>query len=118
MVARAGQGARLEPAPGGLVTLGEVFGRPVRVSVVAQGEDPALDAADETGGRLIALPRAVGAIARRDDHRSTVDLRGRRPLGTTPGDDQDSEGGHHLRYPPTGSDTTEHPPVSHRTRVT
>jgi hypothetical protein len=67
VVAWAGPGARLELAPCGVVALGKVFGRPIRVSVVAQGEDRDLDATDEPDGCLVALPAAVGDVVRRDN---------------------------------------------------
>jgi len=69
-------GAYLELSPGGLVALLEVLGRTIWVSVVAQGEDCALDATDEPGGCLVVLPCAVGDVARRDD-----DIPGRRSRG-------------------------------------
>src|SRR3712207_3691351 len=74
VVAGGGLGAALEAAPGGLVALLEVLGRPVRVGVVAKGEHRgAVDATDEPGGGIVALPAAIGYVARRDD-----DLPGRR----------------------------------------
>src|ERR671919_1442232 len=116
VVAWAWHGARLELAPGGLVTLGEVFGRALRVGVVAQGEHRgAVDALDEPGGRLVVLPGAVGDVARSDDNRWAVDLRGRWLLRATPIRDQDSHGGHHS-YPPTGYDTSQPLPVAHGIR--
>ena len=53
--------------PGRLVAFLEVLGRTVWVNVVAQGEDRALHATDEPGCCLVALPGAVGDVARRDD---------------------------------------------------
>jgi hypothetical protein len=44
------------------------LGRTVFVSVVAQGEDCALDATDEPGCFLVALAGAVGDVARCDDN--------------------------------------------------
>jgi len=72
VVAGRGPGAILEEAPGRPVALLEVFGRPIRVGVVAQGEDRALDVNDEPGGCLVASPGAVGDVARRNDHRGGV----------------------------------------------
>ena len=60
VVAGDGLGTVLEAAPGGLVALLEVLRRALGVGRVAQGEDrAAVDATDELGGRLVALP-AVG----------------------------------------------------------
>ena len=69
VVARGGPGAVLEAAPGGIVALVEVLGRPVRVGIVAQGEDRTGDATDELGRGLVALAAAIGYVARRDNHR-------------------------------------------------
>src|SRR5918995_6309035 len=69
VISGAGPGARLELAPGRVIALGKVFGRPLWVGVVAQGEDRALDALDESGGCFVALLGAVGDVARRYDHR-------------------------------------------------
>ena len=66
VISGAGPCAPLELAPGRLVALPKVLGRTVRVSVVAQGEDRAIDATDEPGGCLVAITGAVGDVARRD----------------------------------------------------
>ena len=96
-------GAYLELSPGGLVALLEVLGRTIWVSVVAQGEDCALDATDEPGGCLVVLPCAVGDVARRDD-----DIPGRRSRGSLRSaakGEEDRDEGHddHFRGP-TGFD--------------
>src|SRR5687768_14953097 len=76
VVSGGGPGAVLEQSPGRIVALVEVFGRPVRVGVVAEGEHRVLDALDQLGGCIVKLVVAAGDVARRDDHRSVGYLRG------------------------------------------
>jgi hypothetical protein len=103
VISGAGPGARLELAPGRVVALGKVFGRPLWVGVVAQGEDRAIDATDESGRCLVVLPCAVGDVARCDD-----DLPGRRSRGSlrsaAKGEEDRDEGHDDYCRGPTGFD--------------
>jgi anti-sigma factor RsiW len=78
VVAWAGQGARLVPAPGGMVTLGEVGVSARGVGVVAKGSDRAFDARQQGGCRLVAGASAGSYVPGPDQNRIATPLpRGR-----------------------------------------
>ncbi len=49
--------------------LAKILNRPVRVGVVAQGDDRALEAAQQVCSCLVTFARAAGDVASRDDDR-------------------------------------------------
>ena len=113
MVSGDGPCALLELSPAWLIALPEVLGRSVWVCLVTQGEHRGtVDAADELGGCLVALPCAVSYVARRDD-----DIPGRwsrGPLGSAAkGEEYRQERHDEYRRASTGSDASEHLPGFH-----
>ena len=69
VVAGDRKGAVLEPAPGRVVALAVVLGRPLLVGVVAQGNDRAVYGSEQVRRRLVAAAGAAGYVACSDEDR-------------------------------------------------